>query len=570
MKKAILVIWCLFALTTIVWLAGVFLKEMSISIPDPFTATGLAVAALIAALITWLIARSDYEAWARWLGVAFITSFMGLSLSLLAFLVVIGSVGYDPSYLAGGAAGALAVGLIAGILICRKRVMPGLVAIAVLVALTFALVFFLAERQKSVVREYEQKWSSLQWSMEEKDVFPMAYSRPQCAPWFDSMENAFNKDAEWKKFYEDVIVPLSYQKGVEQLERGESVKAALQGLPTASDSRWQRYLTLDASMRTAMDSCPHVQWFRPADFHDRMLEAPIPNLLGAMKWSRGLLAQSCVAAAQGRPEEAKAALDALHRGSARMCIQGQTLIGVLIGIAMEKMQLVGQAELLAIQGKPADAGTRRQLEATAQQEISWFSGAWKTELFGLLSYLRNPNPDQVTGFAPSLPKRMPFRTTVMRAAFVKETGNYLDNMTRFMQALDNGYRVKEQKFAWGEFRKMEIRQSFLFPNLLNTYGRFLSLITQARLVLLADEVAKYRAEHNNALPADLNSVTAGWRIDPFDEKPLRYRKEADNRFVVYSTGWDGRDDGGQKLYVAGVMDMKNGTKEDIGFRISFD
>jgi hypothetical protein len=83
---------------------------------------------------------------------------------------------------------------------------------------------------------------------------------------------------------------------------------------------------------------------------------------------------------------------------------------------------------------------------------------------------------------------------------------------------------------------------------------------------MIDEVVRYRQEHNT-LPESLDFVHTPWRTDPFDEKPLRYKKEGDAKFVVYSVGPDGRDDGAQTLYVSGVMEMKDELKEDVGFRI---
>jgi len=77
---------------------------------------------------------------------------------------------------------------------------------------------------------------------------------------------------------------------------------------------------------------------------------------------------------------------------------------------------------------------------------------------------------------------------------------------------------------------------------------------------------KYRKEHKT-LPENLDFVQAPWRTDPFTEKPLIYKKEGDNLFVVYSPGPDMRDDGAANLYVSGVMTFKDDMKKDIGFRI---
>ncbi len=50
-------------------------------------------------------------------------------------------------------------------------------------------------------------------------------------------------------------------------------------------------------------------------------------------------------------------------------------------------------------------------------------------------------------------------------------------------------------------------------------------------------------------------------LDPFDNKPLRYRKD-DQGVIVYSVGPDGKDDGGDRTT---LNTHTPGT--DIGFRL---
>ncbi len=49
--------------------------------------------------------------------------------------------------------------------------------------------------------------------------------------------------------------------------------------------------------------------------------------------------------------------------------------------------------------------------------------------------------------------------------------------------------------------------------------------------------------------------------DPFDGRPLRYRRDGEEA-IVYSAGFDGKDDGGER---ATLNTYKEGT--DIGFRL---
>jgi hypothetical protein len=56
------------------------------------------------------------------------------------------------------------------------------------------------------------------------------------------------------------------------------------------------------------------------------------------------------------------------------------------------------------------------------------------------------------------------------------------------------------------------------------------------------EVLLWRAKHG-AWPRNLRECMARVPADPFDGKPLRYRREGDG-FVIYSVGETGRFDGG--------------------------
>lgn len=571
MKKVLQLIWCGLALGSIFWLIQFFIVQ-SAWIADASSPILLATSVVLAGLATWLISRRNIEAWARWLGVFYIALLVASAVVIFAFFAVVGIEGFVRDSVAWTCAVAFLVGLVAGVLICRKGILRGIAVSAAILILTFGLIVFLAQRQKSIVKDYEQKWASMGWAMDLKSVYPMPYSKPQCQAWYDAMavispgRDDKKGEVDWEPFYKEAVLPLCGDQLTDALQGGQDLKSATLSLPAATDPRWPQYRAVDAAVRTAMEQCPHVQWFDPSEYKDRLWEAPIPNLLGMMKWTRGMIAQSQVAAANGRFEEARADLDAIHRGAGRMLIKGQTLIGTLIGIAMEKLSLVGEAGVMAMGSGPLSVELRQRVEKTAVQDLGWFSASWKAELMASYSVLKSADSKQAAQMDHPMPKWLPLRSLIFRALYKGETENYLFNMTQNIQNLMEGYRGETQKFGWLKHRSLKSKESQLAPNLDHSYGRALSLLAQARLVLMMDEVLKYRQEHK-ALPEALDFVQEPWRTDPFDEKPLRYKKEGDNLFVVYSVGTNGRDDGAQKLYVSGAMEMKDELKEDIGFRI---
>jgi hypothetical protein len=88
-------------------------------------------------------------------------------------------------------------------------------------------------------------------------------------------------------------------------------------------------------------------------------------------------------------------------------------------------------------------------------------------------------------------------------------------------------------------------------------------LAHVRCLIAVVAAERYRQEHgawpeslDRLAPAQLTEVP----LDPFDGRPLRYRRTADG-VVVYSVGEDGKDDGGQ-LRRAGFT-----PAPDVGFRL---
>jgi hypothetical protein len=89
---------------------------------------------------------------------------------------------------------------------------------------------------------------------------------------------------------------------------------------------------------------------------------------------------------------------------------------------------------------------------------------------------------------------------------------------------------------------------------------------EARCAVVGLACERFRLKHGRwpetlaELPADL--LPGGVPLDPFDGKPLRYRKLEDG-VVLYSVGPDGKDDGGDLTRV-GMLAARRG---DLGFRL---
>jgi len=85
-------------------------------------------------------------------------------------------------------------------------------------------------------------------------------------------------------------------------------------------------------------------------------------------------------------------------------------------------------------------------------------------------------------------------------------------------------------------------------NLAKTLERAAARLSELREGQTAIAVERYRVAHGTALPVGLNALVpqylAAVPADPFDGKPLRYKKLTPKGFVIYGVGPDRQDDGG--------------------------
>jgi len=155
-----------------------------------------------------------------------------------------------------------------------------------------------------------------------------------------------------------------------------------------------------------------------------------------------------------------------------------------------------------------------------------------------------------------------------QAYFKADMVNYLDLMNEYVAAARNAYPtsfIAGARLGRGLEKKLP-RHYLLSSMLLPALGR---MFVHAQRHMATCEAARtalatlrYRARHGR-LPENLQALAPGFvksvPPDPFDGKPLRYRKKADG-FVIYAVGEDGRDDGGD-------TERPNRLPADVGFRV---
>jgi hypothetical protein len=97
------------------------------------------------------------------------------------------------------------------------------------------------------------------------------------------------------------------------------------------------------------------------------------------------------------------------------------------------------------------------------------------------------------------------------------------------------------------------------------------MVARLHLAQTALAIERYRLQNNGHLPEALEEVSgltpASARSDPFDGKPLRYRRLA-RGYMVYSIGKNARDEGGQeKRQVTKKGARKPNQSDDVAFRV---
>jgi hypothetical protein len=89
--------------------------------------------------------------------------------------------------------------------------------------------------------------------------------------------------------------------------------------------------------------------------------------------------------------------------------------------------------------------------------------------------------------------------------------------------------------------------AIMVPSIVRATQTALHVETQRKLTITAIAIGRYQLKHI-APPADLNALVpeflASVPIDPMSSKPICYHLKSDGTFVLYSTGEEGKDNGG--------------------------
>jgi hypothetical protein len=284
-----------------------------------------------------------------------------------------------------------------------------------------------------------------------------------------------------------------------------------------------------------------------------------------------------------------AAIANLHaiNGMARMNRNELTLVSQMIRIAIAQGGLSGTWEALQAPGwdEPRLASLQHDWE-----RVNFIDGLERAFLGGrafdevLMAKLRNSSVRELAGFFPlwqsSVKSSWTSAGDFLRGVENSTAGRYvsmfsykltgmnadelvqlqfssgdIDNLrlvksgrpwAEVKPVVDKHYKEIDEKFGKDTFGRLKV-SAISIPNLSASLRTEVRAETFRRLTITDIAIMRYQLKHG-AAPKELGSLVpeflASVPLDPMSGKPLCYRLNAEGTFTLYSTGEDGKDDGG--------------------------
>jgi hypothetical protein len=141
--------------------------------------------------------------------------------------------------------------------------------------------------------------------------------------------------------------------------------------------------------------------------------------------------------------------------------------------------------------------------------------------------------------------------------------SYLDELTCLEQCQSDLDTLRGSDAWHSKFKTLEIREAqrpdadsrLLLAELKFPVGlaveKAVSIECLRNLAITAIALKRYHQANSGDYPRTLDQLVPRFLseipVDPFDGKPLRYRRETKDRFMLYSIARDGIDDGGDPI-----------------------
>jgi len=417
--------------------------------------------------------------------------------------------------------------------------------------------------QKAVLRKYEKKFEEIGFTFDLKEFFPSQSSKQKCGEFLEKIRVFSNeKDEKWGSFYNLYALKYNEKEFLNVLKEGRNPKEEILRDEKNKDKFWEEFYSYNQLIKDAMEKCPYIQFIEPEEYIKKVAEKAKHDILPLVRFARILFSSSVILRAEGKDIEADEKLLEIYNVKEKLKIKGQPIISPVVYTTMERIYLIGEALSILIDKKPLSDEKLERIEKISKGDLSFLLSSYNFELW---PFFKSPKSYSLDG---KVMKKIP--EFVLRAFLYKVSKRSLEDYYKIYSFLSKEVNFKENKFLWKEYKEFNLRKKFFFPNFgFSPYGRILATISQARAILLSNEIIKFYLK-NKKLPENIDFLNKDNFIDPFNEKPLIYKKLNDKKFLVYSVFYNEIDDCGKNLYISDVISFKDELKEDIGFIFSLE
>jgi hypothetical protein len=129
-----------------------------------------------------------------------------------------------------------------------------------------------------------------------------------------------------------------------------------------------------------------------------------------------------------------------------------------------------------------------------------------------------------------------------------------------LQRAENSVQAERKHYS-----PYKVQALMLFPAIGRAVEKFAAIQVSIDLARVACALERYRLAHGE-YPETLDALAPQFiekvPHDIINGKPLHYRRTDDGKFVLYSVGWNGTDDGGQIVFAKGSVKVVDREKGD--------
>lgn len=302
--------------------------------------------------------------------------------------------------------------------------------------------------------------------------------------------------------------------------------------------------------------------------------AKLPHL-AKLRTCAQLLEKDAVAnAGKGRMDlAAQSVMDCLQL--ARSLDQEPLLISQLVRVACDAIAQSSLEDSLSLKAFSEEQLVRLQA-AFSKETVSvggCLSRALAGERCGSITIFQTP-PSEFAKLSGDLGENSPFKSQAEFERY-RKSADFVVDFNLCLDLLSNWAAVVSAPFpecleaadVWEPQASDRINEAkskgcristLMLPTMRPQLEKVADRVGQLRAAEVGLAVERYRQAHQNALPNSLNDLTPQFLetvpADPYDGKPLRFKKLSPKGYAVYSVGRNREDDGGTSKPSGGKAD----------------